>query len=288
VPVRVAPADLKREVSSLLNLGVVFMVSALLTAGSAYAVRLIVLRLDGAFAAGLYQASWTLGGLYAGFVLQAMGTDFYPRLTAVVSDNEAANRLVNEQTQISLLLAGPGVLGTLTVAPIVISLFYTGEFQPAVNVLRWICLGMMLRIVSWPMGYIIVAKGARTMFLVAEIAATVAHVGLALVLVPWLGVTGAGIAFFGLYVWHTFLVWVMARRLTGFTWSSPNARLGLIFLPASAIVMAAVMMLPVWPATAMGLALTLVTGLYALHQLVALMPYQALPRVVRMFAPKPR
>jgi PST family polysaccharide transporter len=126
------------------------------------------------------------------------------------------------------------------------------------------------------------------MFLVAEIAATVAHVGLAFALVPWIGVAGAGIAFFGLYVWHTFLVWIMARRLTGFTWSSANVRLGLIFLPASALVMAAVMILPVWPATAIGLALTCVTGFYALHQLIRLMPYQALPRVVRMVVPKPR
>ena len=90
-----------------------------------------------------------------------MGADFFPRLTAVAQDNSECNRLVNEQAEVGLLLAGPGVLGTLTFAPLVIQLFYSARFGPAVEILRWICLGMMLRVASWPMGYILLAKGAR-------------------------------------------------------------------------------------------------------------------------------
>ena len=103
---------------------------------------------------GLYQSAWTLGGLYIGFILDAMGADFYPRLTAVATDDRECTRLVNEQTEIGLLLAGPGVLGTLTFAPLVMTLFYTAEFSGAVEPLRWICLGMAalrgLRSLRWP------------------------------------------------------------------------------------------------------------------------------------------
>ena len=74
-----------------------------------------------------------------GFILQAMAADFYPRLTSSAGDNTACNRLVNEQTLVGLLLAGPGVLATLTFAPLVISLFYTAKFGAAVGILRWIC-----------------------------------------------------------------------------------------------------------------------------------------------------
>src|SRR5690606_6521993 len=109
--------EVRDETGALMKLGIVFMASAVLTVGAAYAVRIIVLRNAGVDAAGLYQAAWALGGLYASFILQAMGTDFYPRLTAVADDHPECNRLVNEQAQISMLLAGPGVLGTLTVAP---------------------------------------------------------------------------------------------------------------------------------------------------------------------------
>jgi PST family polysaccharide transporter len=78
-----------------------------------------------------------------------MASDFYPRLTGVAKDNAECNRLVNEQARISLLLAGPGVLGTLTFAPLLILALYSKNFTPAVEVFRWICLGMALRVVAW-------------------------------------------------------------------------------------------------------------------------------------------
>ena len=121
-------SQMKEEAAALLKLGFAFMASGILMMGAAYAVRIMVLRMVGLEAAGYYQAAWTLGGLYVGFILQAMGADFYPRLTAVAKDNAACNRLVNEQAQISLLLAGPGVIATLTFASVVIALFYSAEF----------------------------------------------------------------------------------------------------------------------------------------------------------------
>ena len=168
----------EQEAAALLKLGFAFMASGILMMGAAYAVRIMVLRMVGLEAAGYYQAAWTLGGLYVGFILQAMGADFYPRLTAVAKDNAVCNRLVNEQAQISLLLAGPGVIATLTFASVVIALFYSAKFGAAVEVLRWICLGTTLQVITWPMGFIIVAKGAQKIFFWAELAWTVVNVGL--------------------------------------------------------------------------------------------------------------
>lgn len=284
-PVTISTRQIGNEAAALLRLGLVFMASGLLTAGAAYAIRIIVLRHQGVEAAGLYQAAWALGGLYAGFILQAMGTDFYPRLTAVANDNAECNRLVNEQAQVSILLAGPGLIGTLTIAPVVMTLFYSPAFHPAVELLRWICLGMMLRIVSWPMGFIVLAKGNRRIFFWTEVAATVVHVGLAFLLVTHVGLVGAGAAFFGLYIWHSVLVYFLVNRLSGFRWSATNLRLGLVFLPAAAIVFAVFFLLPFWPSTAVGGVFTALTGLYSLRMLVRLLPREAFPAVIRRWLP---
>src|SRR6202008_3100330 len=146
---------------------------------AAYLIRMIILRKAGFEATGIYQSAWTLGGLYVGFILQAMGADFYPRLTASIHDKAECIRLVNEQTLVGLLLAGPGVLATLTFAPLVIALFYSAKFGAAVGVLRWICLGATLQVITWPMGFIIVAKGNQTLFFFAELAWTVVAIALA-------------------------------------------------------------------------------------------------------------
>jgi PST family polysaccharide transporter len=270
-----------QETAALFKLGFVFMMSGFLTFGSAYAIRIIVLQADGVAAAGLYQAAWALGGLYAGFILQAMGTDFYPRLTAMAEDDEACNRLVNEQTQVSMLLAGPGVLATLTLAPLAMWLFYSPDFFPAVNLLRWICLGMMLRIIAWPMGFIVLAKGEKAIFFWTDVAATVVHVGLAWLLVPRFGAVGAGAAFFGLYLWHAILVYLIARRLTGFRWSSINFKLGSFFLASSGLIFCATQFLPPWQATTFGSLAFVASGLYSLKMLMALVPPASLPALIR-------
>jgi PST family polysaccharide transporter len=210
-----------------------------------------------------------------------MGADFYPRLTAICDDDEACNRLVNEQAQIGLLLAGPGLLATLSLAPLVIGLFYSPQFHEAGNALRWICLGMMLRVVAWPIGFIIVAKGAQTIFFVTEVAAAVVHFSLALWLTPRFGATGAGAAYFGLYTCHTLIVYCIVRRLSGFRWSAANARLALMLLPAATIVFGLFLVAPFWRATVIGTSVTLVAGLYCLHTLARLLPPEALPAPIR-------
>lgn len=264
--------EIGREAGGLLNLGLVFMASGFLTVGAAYAIRLIVLRAEGIEAAGFYQAAWALGGLYAGFILQAMGTDFYPRLTAAAADDALTNRLVNEQTHIGILLAGPGLLATLTVAPLLMTVFYSPAFGPAADLLRWLCLGMMLRVVAWPMGFIVLARGAALIFFWTEVAATAVHVGLAWLLVPRIGPAGAGVAFVGLYLWHTVLIHLVARRLSGFRWTRANLVLGGVFLPTAGLVFCAFHLLPAWMAAGIGIGVTLASGLYCLKLLLELIP----------------
>jgi PST family polysaccharide transporter len=275
--VRFLRSQMGRETLALLTLGVSFLVSSLLTLGAAYVVRILVLRAGGIESAGIYQAAWTIGGLYAAFILSAMGTDFYPRLTAVSTNNAECNRLVNEQTRISLLLAGPGVLATVTFAPLILTVFFSKDFLPAANILRWICLGMMLRISSWPMGFIVLAKGAQKIFVWTEVAATVVHVGLAWLLVDQVGVDGAGIAFFGLYVWHTAFIYVIVRRLSGFDWSRDNVKLALLFLTTTAGVLCGLRYLPMWSGLALGGGAVIICGLYSVREVLALVTFERLP-----------
>lgn len=280
-PIAISLGELKTEALALLKLGFAFMACGLLTLGSAYAIRALVVHMSGLHAAGLYQSAWTLGGLYVGFILQAMGTDFYPRLSAIATDREACNRLVNEQAQISLLMAGPGIMATLTFAPLVIALFYSSEFAAAVAPLRWICLGLMLRIIAWPMGFILLATKAQTLFILTELAAATVHVGLAWLCIQRFGITGAGTAFFGLYVWHTSFIYVIVHRLTGFRWSAQNQRDGLLVLSLVGLAFCGFLIVPFWIATAMGASATFLLGIYSLRRLLTLIPGEGIPKPIR-------
>jgi len=269
------------EAAALLKLGFAFMVSGLLVSGAAYAVRLIVVRKVGFDAAGLYQAAWALGGLYIGFILQAMGADFYPRLTAIVNDNAECNRVVNEQAHISMLLAGPGVIATLTFAPLVIALFYTPKFEDAVEILRWLCLGMTLRVISWPMGYIIVAKrNLQNLFIFCELAWTIVYLGIAWVSVSSFGLKGAGIAFFGAYAFHVLMIYTIVRLLTGFRWSTANIQTSFLFLALITVVFCSFYVLPPLLAMGAGAVAVVLSSVYSLQVMLNLIPPDQLPRQV--------
>jgi PST family polysaccharide transporter len=270
-----------REASALLKLGFAFMASGFVTVGIGYAVRIIVLRKVGVAATGLYQSAWTLGGLYVGFILQAMGADFYPRLTASAQNNTACNRLVNEQTQVGLLLAGPGMIATLTFAPLVIAMFYSAKFGAAVGVLRWICLGTTLQVITWPMSFIIVAKGKQAIFLGVELAWGVVSLILAWVCVGSFGLKGAGIAFFASYVAYGLLLLPIARRLSGFRWSASNMRSGLLFLVTIAAVFSSFYLLPFLWAIGGGVLATLLSVLYSIRTLTRLVPWEHIPASIR-------
>ena len=201
------------EAADLLKLGFAFMAGGVMTIGIAYAVRIILLRKLGVEATGFYQSAWTLGGLYVGFILQAMGADFYPRLTASAADNVACNRLVNEQARVGLLLAGPGLIATLTFTPIIITVFYSAKFGAAVGVLRWICLGTILQVITWPMGFVIVAKARRATYFATELAWALVSLALAWICITAFGLNGAGIAFFGSYVFYGLLLYPIVHRM---------------------------------------------------------------------------
>jgi PST family polysaccharide transporter len=270
-----------REMTVLFRLGFAFLASACMTMGVAYVVRITVLRIVGFEAAGLYQSAWTLGGVYVSFILQAMGADFYPRLTALGRDNVVCNRLVNEQAQMGLLLAGPGVVATVTFAPLAMTLLYSSAFTAAADLLRWICLGMMLRIISWPMGYILLARAEQKLFLATEFAWTVVHVGLAWACVSLYGLNGAGMAFCGSYIFHVALIYIVVRRLCGFRWSPENRRGGVFFLTLVAAVFCGFSLLPGWLAASVGALALALSSMYSLRVLVALVAYDQWPHSVR-------
>jgi antigen flippase len=77
-------------------------------------------------------------------------------------------RAVNEQTEIGILLALPGLLATLAFGPWILELFYSKKFLPAAELMPWFILGVFGRVVSWPLGFIQLAKGASRVFMLTE------------------------------------------------------------------------------------------------------------------------
>ena len=209
-----------KESKAMVKLGFSFMGGALAGVLGAYLVRVIIIRDLGLAEAGIYQAAFAISGLYIGIILQAMGKDFYPRLTEVAFKAKEEIQLINEQTQVGMLLAAPGLMFTLALAPIGIKLLYSAEYIEAYPILQWMILGIFLRTISWPMGYLFIARAKGKLFFITQIISWTLQVILVFFGLQFFGLVGTGIAFFALYIFYTSMMFILLNKENDFKWST--------------------------------------------------------------------
>ena len=196
---------------SMISLGMAFQASALISAITAHLVGIIVYGVGGSSLNGLYQAAWGSTGALASLVLGAMGKDFYPRLAAVSDDGPASMRLISQQTEIAILLSLPLLAAFVAAAPVLIPFLFSADFAGAVPAVGWFALGAFGRVISWPLGYYLIAAGRGLYFFATELLFGLVYLLLADWLIGLRGLQGAGIAWFVLYL----LYWATMSLLVG-------------------------------------------------------------------------
>jgi len=269
-PVQLTWRQTFSEASGMVRLGAVFMWNGLLLSLVGYITVTLITQQEGLAAVGIYSAAFALSGLFVNFVLQAMGADYYPRLTGLAHDPAAMNKLVNEQTEIGLLLAVPGLLATLVLAPWIIQIFYTQAFIPAVELLRWFVLGCLGRVIAWPLGFVMLALGKSRWFFLTETSFNVIHIALIAVALSTMGLIGVAIAFPILYVGYTLAVLLVSMRLTGFRWARESTRMIWASVVLFLTCMVLLETLPFVPGMTLGILITAIASVVCLRGLVRL------------------
>jgi len=219
-----------KQSAPLIGLGSAFMIGTIIGVATSFILRIMIVRILGLEAAGIFQASTIFSSVYVGILLKAMATDFYPRLSAISDDDIQCTNLVNEQTAVGSLLAVPGVLFTLTFSPILMVALYSKDFLPGVDVLRWQILGVMLQVITWPMGYILRAKAAGKLFVLTEFLFNTSYLIFAYAGIKLFGLSGTGISFFLSNLLYLALVYPIVHRLFHFRLTKPNVILLAVIL----------------------------------------------------------
>lgn len=217
--------DTWRNSLLLFKMGSAFMYGALLAGGASLVIRALIVHDYGLSEAGIYQAAWALSGLFGGFVLQAMGTDFYPRLTSVADDNDTVNRLVNDQIEVGLLLALPGLAGAIAMAPLLIWVFYSAEFVTAAGLLPGFIVGVGCQMVVWPISYIQRAKASVGRMYISQTVFAVNYLVFTFVALQLCGLQGVAWAYAAAMAVHIIVQLLIASRLSRFCFTGGTVRL---------------------------------------------------------------
>lgn len=190
------------EGKELILLGFSLSLIGLLTALSSYILQIFISNYKNVSEVGFYSAGFTILNTYVGIIFTAMATDYYPRLAKVSHDNSLVKKIVIEQSIIAVLLLTPIIVVFLVLAPTVIRLLYSVEFLPITPLVCWGILGMIIKAVSWSMGYILIAKGDSKTFIKTSIGFNSLFLVINIAGYYFYGLEGLGIAFFINYIFH--------------------------------------------------------------------------------------
>lgn len=197
----------------MIKLGITTVISGFALAVFSVWIRSFLIERLNIEAVGIFQASWSITYMYAGVILGSLVADYYPRLNEVHDDKVKINNLVNEQTEILLLLAAPLILLMIAFSKIVITLFYSSEFYLATIILQWQLVGVLFRILSSPLNYVLMVKRKFGLLLFADISFFLVYVAAMYAGFDKYGLEMTGIAFLIQYIYHFTLLYFINRNL---------------------------------------------------------------------------
>lgn len=247
------------------KLGAAFMLGGLATTATLLLVRGRISQELGLDAAGHFAAAWGVTMTYVGFVLGAMGADYYPRLTEVIHEKVAVVQLMNDQAQLGLAIGGPVLLLMIGLAPWVITLLYSSAFEPAVVLVQWQTVGNVFKLASWALGLAIVASAHGKTFLLVQLNFNALFLLMLWPSITSFGIIAAGPAFTIAYILHFLLVNVIVLRIHGFRWKALSLRLLVIYTSLSGVLLVLALFFSPISVAVVASFLALVTGFLSLR-----------------------
>ena len=157
-----------KQGKDIIRLGIAFVFAGIFTNGADFAIRSFLNKTASLWELGLYNAGFMLTTIYVGMLFSVLESDYYPRLSAVNKDKTKCNKIINQQAEITFLLAAPMLVVLMTCLPIVIPLLYSSAFLPVIGMAQVVIIALFIRSVKLPVAYLTLAKGDSISFLLLE------------------------------------------------------------------------------------------------------------------------
>ena len=197
---------------SMIALGVVIALGGQISNASSYLMNVIISRLDSVEAVGLYSAAITMANSYVFLVLSAMTTDYIPRLSAIVGNDEEQIVVINKQMEMVMMIITPLLVTFMVFAREAILILYSSEFLAVVHMLEFLMFGMFFRAISWCLSYAFIARGDSRVFLMNESIIFFVSLSLKFIGFYYGSYTGIGIAIILVYVVYCLLMMAVCKH----------------------------------------------------------------------------
>jgi len=222
---KVTRKETVEEGKEMLKMGFFISLSGLLTVGVSYIIRVFINKTGGTDQVGLYTAGFAIINNYVGLIFNAMGTDYYPRLSAIAYDNKLCKKTINQQAEIAILILAPILIIFFVFIDQAVILLYSKQFLAINAMIYWAALGMFFKAVSWSISFIFLAKGTSKLFFWNELTANIYSLSLNIIGYQLWGLTGLGISFLVAYFVYLVQVFLISKKYFNFSFEKEFIKL---------------------------------------------------------------
>jgi O-antigen/teichoic acid export membrane protein len=157
------------ESKGIITLGFFITLSAIIMSLVNFITKSYVLSIGSIIDLGYYETGNKLVNGYISLVFVAMAKDYFPRISAVNKNNTKIEELANTQIDIALLFIFPIIVFFSVSAEFILSVLYSSDFIIVKSYIIIAVFGLIFKLVSWTLSYIILAKGESLIFFLYEI-----------------------------------------------------------------------------------------------------------------------
>lgn len=215
---------------TMILLGLSVALTSVLGTGQVYIIRSFISKHGSISDVGLYVAGISIATQYVDVILQSMGTDYAPRLSALSGDIPKFNEAINRQLKLLITIITPLIIPFIVFIRQLTILLYSDKFIAITGMIEWIMLGMFFRTVSWCMSYSLVARGESKLFLINDSIATLYTLVLYILGYKLASFTGLGVAFCVGYIFYIIQYYFMCKKIFNFSYSRDAVKTLLLFL----------------------------------------------------------
>ena len=199
------------EAARLSKFALMASVSAVAAPLTSILVRDNITRSIGQAEAGYWQAIWYISSVYLTVVTTTLSVYFLPKLSATHEKDEIRRELLAGYAIIM-----PTVIvfafGIYLSRELLIRILFTEEFAPMVELFRWMLIGDVIKLASWLVSFLMLAKAMMRSFIVTEVIFSATFVLLSMVLTDHHGLVGVTYAHALNYSMYLLAVAILTQR----------------------------------------------------------------------------
>ncbi|MCM1291175.1 MAG: oligosaccharide flippase family protein [Prevotella sp.] len=160
---------------------------------------------------GYFQAGNTLVIRYVGFIITAIGLEFYPRISASAKHNHRQSIFATHEIALTINILTPLVIIFLAARHLLVDILYTPQFDV---IIPFITLGIIHTIFRTPsiiISYTIISQGNGLIYFFIEATDSIIGLSLCIASYYYFGLLGIGIAYILWYAIYLIMVWSVAQ-----------------------------------------------------------------------------